>query len=100
MQQSLTRKWYAAVKFGSRGRVGPQVVGPSQFWMSGAEVPEPNADTLKLLEAYSYLPHSFKTLRWSDEEDAKLKELVLTALKVSSSLLPASYRQHVWNVKA
>ena len=50
--------------------------------MMGGEVPEPNEDTKRLYEAYTYLPHTFSHRKWTEEEDAKLRELVLHAVQV------------------
>lgn len=58
-------------------------MGPSRFWMVGGHVPEPNEDTKKLFEAYTYLPHTFQLRKWSLEEDAALEKLLLQNVKVS-----------------
>ena len=67
------------------GNVGPKAIGPSRFWVSAGTVPRPNEDTLKLYEAYSYLPHTFASRKWLFEEDEELKKLVLVFVKASPS---------------
>jgi len=71
----------AVVGFPSVGKVGPKAIGPSRFWVAGGTVPRPNEDTLKLYEAYSYLPHTFSIRKWATEEDEELKKLVLVFVK-------------------
>lgn len=61
-------------------------MGPSRFWMTGGKVPEPNEDTKKLFDAFSYLPHSFSIGKWIAEEDAELKTLILKAVQVWHSI--------------
>ncbi len=69
--------------FPSVGKVGPKAIGPSRFWMAAGTVPRPNEDTLKLYPAFTYLPHTFSTRKWTPEEDEDLKQQVLTFVKVS-----------------
>ena len=69
--------------FPTIGRVGPRAIGPSRFWVAAGSVPEPNADTLKLLEGYKYLPHVFSVRKWTREEDVTLADRVLCSIKAS-----------------
>ena len=52
--------------------------------MTGGQVPKPNEDTLKLREAFIYLPHSFSIKKWTEEEDAELQKLLLQAVQVQA----------------
>ncbi len=58
-----------------------QVVGPSQFWVAGRHVPEPNADSLKTAPVFQYLPQQFKDSTWTPEETACLTDAILKAVQ-------------------
>lgn len=64
--------------------LGPKAIGPSRFWMSGGSVPEPNEDTQRLYEAYTYLPHTYALRKWTKDEDSDLQQLILRTVQVSS----------------
>lgn len=72
----------AAIGFSGLGKVGPKAIGPSRFWFTAGSVPEPNEDTKKLYEAYTYLPHTFALRKWTKEEDEALEKFVLHAVQV------------------
>lgn len=76
----------AAVGFSGMGKVGPRSIGPSRFWMTAGQVPEPNEDTRRLYEAYTYLPHTFALRKWSEEEEAELRKIVLHSVQVCLTL--------------
>ena len=57
-------------------------MGPSQFWVAGRQVPEPNADTLRVAPVFQYLPQQFKDPSWLPEETACLTDALLKAAQV------------------
>lgn len=61
------------------GEAAQQAVGPSQFWVAGRHVPEPNADALRVAPAFRYLPQHFKDATWTPEESATLTDALLKA---------------------
>ena len=74
--------------------MGPRAIGPSRFWMTAGQVPEPNEDTKRLYEAFTYLPHAFALRKWSEEEDAELRKIVLHAVQVCPSSLEVDLGAH------
>ena len=74
--------FHAAIGLAGLGKVGPKAIGPSRFWFIAGSVPEPNEDTKKLYEAYTYLPHSFALRKWTKEEDQGLQKIVQLAVRV------------------
>ena len=67
------------------GQADVQVVGPSQFWVAGRHVPEPNTDTLKTAPVFQYLPQHFKDSTWTPEEIALLTDAILKAAQACLS---------------
>ena len=55
------------------------MAGPSQFWVAGRNVPEPNEDTLRIAPVFQYLPQQFKDSTWTAEETKCLTEALLKA---------------------
>ena len=60
----------------------PQATGSSRFWRAAGRTPEPNADAVRLLPAYNYLPHVFGANNWSPAEQGDLQRAVLTVAQV------------------
>lgn len=60
----------------------PQATGSSRFWRAAGRTPEPNADAVRLLPAYNYLPHVFGASNWSPAEQGDLQRAVLTVAQV------------------
>jgi hypothetical protein len=60
----------------------PQATGSSRFWRAAGRTPEPNADSVRLLPAYNYLPHVFGANNWSPAEQGDLQRAVLTVAQV------------------
>ena len=76
----------AAVHFGSLGRVSATAIGPSKVWMRRGRVPEPNKDTVQLLEAFQFLPHTFEPRGWLDKgELGNLLDNLMRVVKVRST---------------
>ena len=61
------------------GEADSQVAGPSQFWVAGRNVPEPNEDALRIAPVFRYLPQQFKDATWTAEETKCLTEALLKA---------------------
>lgn len=55
------------------------MAGPSQFWVAGRNVPEPNEDTLRIAPVFQFLPQQFKDSTWTAEETKCLTEALLKA---------------------
>jgi hypothetical protein len=64
------------------GMVLPQATGASRFWRTAGRTPEPNADSVRLLPAYNYLPHVYGANNWSPAEQGDLQRAVLTVVQV------------------
>ena len=75
----------AGVSNATWGQADVQVVGPSQFWVAGRHVPEPNADTMKTAPVFQYLPQQFKDSTWTPEEIACLTDAILKAAQACLS---------------
>ena len=69
----------AGVTNATWGEADSQVAGPSQFWVAGRNVPEPNEDTLRIAPVFQYLPQQFKDATWTAEETKCLTEALLKA---------------------
>lgn len=67
------------------GEADASAVGPSQFWVAGRQVPEPNADTLRVAPVFQYLPQQFKDPSWLPEETVCLTSALLKAAQVRST---------------
>ena len=72
----------AVVSNDTWGEADASAVGPSQFWVAGRNVPEPNADTLRVAPVFQYLPQHFKDPGWLPEEAACLTNALLKAAQV------------------
>ena len=78
----------------------PQATGASRFWRAAGRTPEPNADAVRLLPAYNYLPHVFGANNWSPAEQRELQQAVLTVAQVHLNDALALTRLHVKHVLA
>ncbi len=59
-----------------------QATGVSRFWTSNGKHPEPNSDTLNMLEAYQYLPFTFSTSSWEGPDSEALRREVVAVVQV------------------
>ena len=66
------------------GKVRIQGPGPSKFWLAAGRGPELNGDTLALLDAYAYLPHTFAQAikQWTEADDSALERALARYFKV------------------
>ena len=82
----------AGVTNATWGEADSQVAGPSQFWVAGRTVPEPNQDALRIAPVFRYLPQQFKDSTWTTEETKCLTEALLKAAQ--ACLHGSLYLQH------
>ena len=59
-----------------------QATGVSRFWTANGKHPEPNSDTLNMLEAYQYLPFTFSTSSWEGPDSEALRREVVAVVQV------------------
>ncbi|KAK9846507.1 hypothetical protein WJX81_005627 [Elliptochloris bilobata] len=64
-----------------RGRLSAKAIGPSRFFVVDRQVPEPNADSVRLAEAYRFLPHAFPAREWSEADRDALRATLLNIIQ-------------------
>ena len=60
------------------------VVGPSQFWVAGRQVPEPVLDNWRVAPVFQHLLQHFQDLRWLPEETVCLSSALAHSLCILS----------------